>query len=118
MSELKYRIQPGTHTVEMFKPEGEQQMLIPELIIPKGKPFTRFINGDMRDFRPENMEWTAELDNSDAVKYHEQIQEVLRVAAQVDDDKVRTGLLEIILWMEKGAPFKCSWYPIQENPEG
>jgi hypothetical protein len=90
-------------------------MLISEeqMIIPKGKPFTRFLNGDTEDFRAENMEWTAELINSDAVAYDEQVQKVLLAASQVDDDKVRSGLLEIILWMTKGAPFHCSWYPIE-----
>lgn len=100
--------------------EKQQEMLTPEeveqqLIIPKGKPFTRFINGDTEDFRAENMEWTSELNNSDAVNYDEQVQKVLIVASQVDDDKVRSGLLEIILWITKGAPFHCSWYPIPER---
>jgi len=92
--------------------EVEQQM-----IIPKGKPFTRFINGDTVDFRAENMEWTSELQNSDAANYDEQVQRVLIVASGVDDDKVRSGLLEIILWMTKGAPFRCTWYPEPEGPE-
>lgn len=81
------------------------------MTVPKGKPFIRHINGNTLDSRRENMRWTSETTNSDAVLFDTNTQQVLLAASQLDDDDSRTLVVEAIFCLA-ASPFatqtKCA----------
>jgi hypothetical protein len=59
------------------------------MAVPIGKPFIRHINGDTLDNRTENLQWTADTNNSDAGTFDPETRKALLAASQIDDDKSR-----------------------------